>query len=294
MSRVAILGSTGMLGSTLTKYLSNGQNQVLEFNRAGKPVVSGNFSKVLDITNEQSVDEFLNHDNFDYVVNGIGLIKQLINDDSEADINLAYKVNSDFPFILNEYSENSSTPVFQIGTDCVYSGSDGMYDESSKFDCTDIYGVSKVVGENRSKSLMTIRCSIIGHEVHSKVSLMDWFLNQPLRASVKGFTNHYWNGVTTLDFAKIIEGIISTGNLIPGTTHLIPANRLSKYELLEIISQNFKREDISIEAFEAPEFINRTLSTIYPDRNSDLWSAAGYNQPPTVQEMIKNYALWSK
>jgi dTDP-4-dehydrorhamnose reductase len=123
---------------------------------------------------------------------------------------------------------------------------------------------------------------------------MDWFLNQPLNAHVKGFTNHHWNGVTTLDFAKIIEGIISTGSLIPGITHLIPANQLSKYELLEIISRNFKRADISIEAFEAPESVNRTLSTIYPGRNSDLWTAAGYTEAPTVQEMVKNYALWSK
>jgi dTDP-4-dehydrorhamnose reductase len=294
MSKIAILGSTGMLGSALTKYLSNSNNQVLEFNRSGNPVETGNSAKVLDISNEQSIEEFLNHDELDYVINGIGLIKQLINDDSEADVELAYKVNSDFPSMLNEFSIQSSTPVIQIGTDCVYSGTKGAYNEMSEFDCTDIYGLSKVAGENSSKSLMTIRCSIIGHEFLSKVSLMDWFLSQPLNAFVRGFTNHHWNGVTTLDFAKIVQGVISSGNFISGTTHLIPANQLSKYELLRSVAQNFSRLDISIEPVEASTTVNRTLSTIYPDRNSDLWTNAGYTQPPTVQEMVQNYALWSE
>lgn len=294
VSKIAILGSTGMLGSALTKYLSGGQNEVFEFNREGKAVVAGNVSKVLDVTNEKSICEFIIHRKFDFVVNGIGLIKHLINDDLEDDIDLAYNLNSNFPFILNDYSEDTSTPVIQIGTDCVYSGSDGMYNESSEFDCTDIYGQSKMAGESRSKTLMTIRCSIIGHEIQSKVSLMDWFLNQQEGAQVQGFTNHYWNGVTTLEFARIVGGVIATGNVIRGTTHLVPADQVSKYELLKLIAQDFNRLDILIEPVEAPISVNRTLSSIYPERNSDLWSAAGYNQPPTVQEMLQNYALWSK
>lgn len=283
-----------MLGSALTKYLSQEQNEVFEFNRLGKAIVPGNVSRVLDITNEKSIDEFLVQENFNYVINGIGLIKQLIDVDSDADMNLAYRVNSDFPLILNEYSEETSTPVIQIGTDCVYSGREGVYDESSEFDCTDIYGLSKVAGESRSKSLMTIRCSIIGHEIQSKVSLMDWFLNQQKGAQVQGFTNHYWNGVTTLEFARIVGGVIATGNVIRGTTHLVPADQVSKYELLKLIAQDFNRLDILMEPVESPISVNRTLSSIYPERNSDLWLAAGYNQPPTIQEMVQNYALWSE
>jgi dTDP-4-dehydrorhamnose reductase len=245
------------------------------------------------VSDESSVNTFLVGNRFDFVVNGIGLIKQLINDDSENGKKMAYLVNSDFPSILNDFSIQTSTPVIQIATDCVYSGTKGAYDELSEFDCTDTYGLSKVEGESRSKSLMTIRCSIIGRELHSKVSLMDWFLNQDVAVSVKGFTNHFWNGVTTLEFAKITAGIISAGDVSEGTTHLIPADQVSKYDLLKIFSHYFKRTDISIEEFEAETAVNRTLSTNYPDRNSKLWANAGYNRVPTVQEMVKNYALWS-
>lgn len=283
-----------MLGSAVTRFLTQEPNEVIEFNRAGIPVIAGNSAQPLNLEDESSVNRFLENNQFDFVINGIGLIKQLIDKNTESDTKLAYLVNSEFPAILNDFSIQTSTPVIQIATDCVYSGIDGNYDEASNFDCTDVYGRSKVDGENRSKSLMTLRCSIIGHEIHSSVSLMDWFLNQKNGAQVRGFTNHYWNGITTLEFARIVSGVIETGNVISGTTHLIPANKVSKFELLTLLSQNFDRSDIIIEAFEAQESINRTLSTIYPARNSDLWSAAGYNHSPTVQEMVQNYALWSK
>lgn len=283
-----------MLGSTVAKFLTMEQYEVFEFNRIGKPVVPGNSARTLDVSDESSVDTWTKYNRFDFVVNGIGLIKQLINEESESDRKLAYTVNSDFPSILNDFSLQTSTPVIQIGTDCVYSGVEENYDENSIFDCSDIYGLSKVEGESRSKSLMTLRCSIIGHEINSNVSLLDWFLHQDVAASVKGFTNHFWNGVTTLEFAKIIAGIIVSGSIIQGTTHLIPADQVSKYELLEIFSKCFNRADISIEPFEASATVNRTLSTIYPGRNSDLWGSAGYTHPPTVYEMVQNYALWSR
>jgi dTDP-4-dehydrorhamnose reductase len=260
----------------------------------GKPIISHNSARKLDVEDISSLDVFLANSRFDFVINGIGLIKQLIDYNSERDAKLAYVVNSEFPAILDDFSIRTSTPVIQIGTDCVYSGSRGKYDEESQFDCTDVYGHSKVEGESRSKSLMTLRCSIIGHEIKSNVSLMDWFLKQPVGAKVKGFTNHYWNGITTLEFSRVISGVIATGNVIPGTTHLIPANQVSKFELLTILSRYFDRGDVEIEAFEAEESINRTLSTIFPERNSDLWGGAGYNQPPTVQEMVQRYSLWTR
>jgi dTDP-4-dehydrorhamnose reductase len=72
-----------MLGSALTKFLTTDLTQVWEFNRTGKPIISGNISRVLDVTNEASLEDFLKTKSFDYVINGIGLIKQLIRDESE-------------------------------------------------------------------------------------------------------------------------------------------------------------------------------------------------------------------
>lgn len=294
MSKIAILGSTGMLGSTLARFLTTEKNEIYEFSRKGIAVVKGNRSGVFDVTSENSLLEFSSKHRFDFAINAIGLIKQLINEDDSSVVNLAYAVNRDFPAFLNQYSIQTSTPIIQIGTDCVYSGQDGDYNESSKFDCTDVYGKSKVEGENLSQSLLTIRSSIVGHELSTSISLMDWFTSQPNKAEIKGYTNHYWNGVTTLDFSRIVQGVIDSGAFFSGTFHLVPADKLSKYELLKEFADSLDRMDLTIEPFVAEISVNRTLSTLFPEKNSKLWAQAGYNQPPTVKEMVNNYALWSR
>jgi dTDP-4-dehydrorhamnose reductase len=223
----------------------------------------------------------------------MGLIKQNIDDNSEKDVSEAYLVNSELPRELNEFATETSTPIIQIGTDCVYSGRSGNYSEDSEFDCNDVYGLSKVSGESESKSLMTIRCSIIGHENKTPVSLMDWFLSQNDDARVKGYTNHYWNGVTTLAFAQVVDGIIRHSTFSPGVVHLVPRDQISKFDLLNILAKQFGREDIDIRSFETELAINRTLATLFPDRNAQLWRHAGYNEVPSISELIKDYAEWS-
>jgi dTDP-4-dehydrorhamnose reductase len=246
-----------------------------------------------DAVQGQPIREYLEREHFDLVVNAVGLIKQLINEGNREDTKIAYLINSDLPCELNAYAKHSSTPIIQIGTDCVYSGLQGNYSEDSEFDCNDLYGLSKVSGELESKSIMTIRCSIIGHEVKSSVSLMEWFLSQPVSTSINGYTNHIWNGVTTLTFARVIHGVISKNTYSPGTIHLVPKDQISKFELLQILAEKFGRQDIEIKEFEAEIGVNRTLATLFPHKNEQLWLNAGYTQVPSIAELIQEYAEWS-
>ena len=215
-----------MLGSTLANYLTPLFDQVVEINRSGSPVVHDNKVLRFDATQDTSIKGYLHSEQFDFIINAIGLIKQNIDNNARRDIVAAYLVNSDLPRDLNDFAKQTSTPIIQIGTDCVYSGRSGNYTENSNFDCDDIYGLSKVSGEAESKSLMTIRCSIIGHENRTPVSLMDWFLSQRNSAEVRGYTNHFWNGVTTLSFARVVEGIIRQNTFSPGIVHLVPRDQL--------------------------------------------------------------------
>ena len=214
-----------MLGSTLTRYLTPLVDEVVEINRSGTSIVNENRVLTFDAVQGRPIREYLERERFDLVVNAVGLIKQLINEGNQEGVKIAYLINSDLPRELNAYAKDSSTPIIQIGTDCVYSGLKGNYSEDSEFDCNDLYGLSKVSGEHESKSIMTIRCSIIGHEVKSSVSLMDWFLSQPASTSINGYYNHIWNGVTTLTFARVIHGIISKNTYSPGTIHLVPKDQ---------------------------------------------------------------------
>jgi dTDP-4-dehydrorhamnose reductase len=122
---------------------------------------------------------------------------------------------------------------------------------------------------------------------------MDWFLTQPRSATVRGYTNHHWNGVTTLAFARVIEGVICQKTFSPGTLHLVPKDQISKFELLQILAEEFGRTDIKINPFQTEFGVNRTLVTHFPDKNERFWFNAGYTQVPSITELIKEYAEWS-
>jgi len=294
MINVAVLGSTGMLGSTLTRCLENNSTTVYEFNRAGISVTKKNESRKLDVVTDNDITKSFYGIKLDYIINCIGLIKQLINIKDPNSIKLAYKINSDFPLKLNNFAKSSGIPVIQIGTDCVYSGEVGAYAEDQPHDPTDVYGITKSMGEIESSSTMIVRCSIIGKEIESSNSLLSWVLSQNTNFRINGFTNHFWNGVTTLHFSQIISGIIESETYMNGVFHLVPDGFVSKYELIKLIAKKFGRSDLQVSKFEAETEINRSLITINPQRNLSLWQNGGYNIIPTIEEMVSTYALWTK
>jgi len=290
MVNVAVLGSTGMLGSTITRGLENNSMTVYEFNRSGISITKKNESRKLNVATDNDVTKSFSGLKLDYIINCIGLIKQLINLKDQDSIKLAYNINAEFPSKLTNFAKSLGIPVIQIGTDCVYSGRIGGYAEDEPHDPTDIYGITKSMGEIESSATMIIRCSIIGKELRTSNSLLSWVLSQTHNSRINGFTNHLWNGVTTLHFSQIVSGIIESGTYKEGVFHLVPHNVVSKYELISLIAKEFERSDLQISKFEAELPVNRSLITIYPERNLQLWSNGGYNRIPTVAEMVSTFA----
>ena len=281
-----------MLGSTLTRVLENKIETVYEFNRSGISVTGNNEAKSIEVTSDNSILDCFKGLEFDYIVNCIGMIKHLINESDQNSVNLARKINSEFPADLNTYANRLNIPVIQVGTDCVYSGKSGLYSESDSHEPLDTYGLTKNIGEQTSADSMLIRCSIVGKELKSNNSLLEWVLSQPKAALIKGYVNHIWNGVTTLHFSQIISGVIKSGTYKPGIMHLVPKDIVNKYELINLISLNFGRSDLQISQFEAEIPINRSLITNNPEQNLQLWSNGGYNEVPTIAEMVSTYAKW--
>lgn len=294
MVNVAVLGSTGMLGSTLTRGLENNSTNVYEFNRSGISVTKKNESRKLDVVTDKDFTKSFNGLKLDYIINCIGLIKQLINIKDQDSIKLAYNINAEFPPKLNNLAKSLGIPVIQIGTDCVYAGKVGAYSEDQPHDPTDVYGLTKSMGESELNSTMVIRCSIIGKEISTSNSLLSWVLAHSKNSKINGFTNHFWNGVTTLHFSRIISGVIKSGTYKSGVVHLVPKNIVNKYDLIKLIASNFGRSDLQINQFEAEVPINRSLTTINPEQNLQLWNNGGYNDLPTIAEMVATYAKWSE
>ncbi len=286
---ITVLGASGMLGSMLVDYLSPRHTVIatvrdIRPTRPELPVIW----KRLEVTRNYQNTQYLLWNAIrcaDVIINAIGVTGKRSNSGSMA-------INFMLPSLLSSMSK--TRPIIQIATDCVFDGKTGNYTEESYCNATDEYGVSKRMGEIKDVNFHNLRCSIIGPEPYeTPVNLLGWFLSQPKRSTVKGYTNHYWNGITTLHFAKICDGLINNGmNGLPNIQHVVPADSVSKYELLCLFRDYF-RPDITVEPCEV-ERIDRTLKTQYQLSNTALWRMAGYERPPTIEIMIKELSEYLK
>jgi dTDP-4-dehydrorhamnose reductase len=298
-TRVIVLGASGMLGAMVVDYLS--QNEKLEVVGTVRTIevrdqLASRLSAVdwrtFDVIDrETTTAQLAALGRSEWIVNAIGLIKPYIKDDNSLEIQRALLVNSQFPHWLGEVATSWKSTVLQIATDCVYAGTKGNYIETDKHDAIDVYGKTKSLGEAFDEATKILRCSIVGPELKGHVSLLDWFRKQKSGAKLNGFTNHNWNGVTTLHFAKICEGIITHRPNLARMQHVIPSGQISKFELVSSFARSFNRPDVEITPTVAATEINRTLGTTNADKNLELWDAAGYRgTPPTVPQMVEELA----
>jgi len=298
--KVIVLGGTGMLGSMVIDYLSSAPGLVVtgtvrtEGLAVKCRVLFPHVNWVLFDANTSDLSGALSvMEGHKWLINAIGITKPLIRDDNLDEIERAVRINSLLPNYIARQAQVSGTLVLQIATDCVFSGGKGEYTESDKHDALDVYGKTKSLGEVPVPQIHHLRCSIIGPEPKEHKFLLDWFLGQPRNAGVNGFVNHPWNGLTTLHFAKICHGIITNKVNLPHLQHLVPLGEINKYELLQCFARCFRREDISIMIDEASTVVDRTLKTSNEVLNKHLWIAAGYSQPPSVEEMIVELANYN-
>lgn len=281
--RVIVLGSSGMLAMGIQHSLSQLGIQHEVIGRSTTPLK-------FDAASENAVD--FARDSLrrgDVVINCIGLTKAHINSESIHSIKSAIQVNSMFPNDLALAAEQIGFRVLQVATDCVFSGNNGGYSEDSPHDALDVYGKTKSLGESPSPNVVHLRCSLIGREAPGRNTLLyNWVTMQRHSARISGYTNHKWNGLTNQVFGKIVGGIIKGGLGLSGVAHLVPATTVTKAELVQMIATKENRLDIEIRPEQADSAIDRTLSTLNPSLNNDLFSLAGYSQPPSIEQMISD------
>ncbi|HUW17757.1 MAG TPA: sugar nucleotide-binding protein [Sedimentisphaerales bacterium] len=296
---VLILGASGMLGSMVTDFLSCDEDLSVtaavrspELIKKACECIKNVEWRLLEVEEEVgTVQQLCDLGKPDWVVNAIGVIKPYAHDDRAAEVERAILINAAFPHWLARTFDQAR--ILQIATDCVYSGNKGHYVERDKHDALDVYGKTKSLGEVLLPNVGHLRCSIIGPEPKSYVSLLEWFRRQPPDAKVSGFVNHLWNGVTTLHFAKICQGIIKNNTSLPRIQHVIPSGDITKHDLLRCFAQWYDRADIEITPTNAPIVIDRRLATENEELNAKLWKNAGYGvHPPTVEEMVEEMAAF--
>jgi len=244
MKTVVVLGSKGMAGSMIFSYCTSIHIPCMGFSR---PEFDVN-------TDWKSQLAFLN-DTY-IVINCIGLIPQKIKNTVE-NLQTYEAINTQFPHDLAHYCKEKGACLIHLSTNCVFEH--GPSSENTLPDATDTYGLTKARGE--PTSALVIRTSIIGPEPYGPfVSLLEWFLHST--SPVRGFTNHIWNGITTLELAKVIAHLVKEP-IEPKVLHLFSPACVSKHELLCIIQKVYKTP-VEIIPFVTNDDMNTTLHSVYP------------------------------
>jgi dTDP-4-dehydrorhamnose reductase len=214
----------------------------------------------------------------DVVINCVGVIKQL---PAAKDPLTCIAVNALFSHQLAKICVDVGARMVQISTDCVFSGQKGSYVESDFPDCDDLYGRTKLLGEVDCPHAVTLRTSIIGHELNRSVSLIDWFLEQ--EGKVKGFTRAIFSGFPTVEMARIIAEVVIPRPELRGLYHVSSAP-ISKYELLCLVREEYGKT-IEIEPYDG--FVcDRSLDS------SRFREATGYVPPKWPELVVRMHAEW--
>jgi len=243
--RIIVLGSTGLIGNTITKFFLN-QSKYETFgilrdlekisffdNRYHK-----NFIHIDNILDFEKFEKILIKLKPKLIINCLGITNKFLKNNFKS-VEESIKINALFPRRLHEICSKIDVRLIHLSTDCVFSGRKGSYKEDDIPDPLDIYGRSKLLGELNYSNSLTIRKSVIGHEFLSRNGLLEWFLNK--KETVEGYKNAIFSGLTVLELAKIIDQYIIPNKKLSGIIH-VAGNPISKYELLHLISIEYQKK----------------------------------------------------
>ncbi len=280
MTKILVLGATGMLGSAVADAIKSSEFELLTASRTSGIRFDAESLEVEDLFKAAGLSSG------DYVANCVGLTKSRIDEVSLASRSSAVRLNIDFPAELARLAEATGVKILQVATDCVYSGQIGSYSESSPHDPLDVYGKTKSLGEIPSPNVMHLRCSLIGPEIGRNSLFFEWVRQQPKGAQISGYTDHLWNGLSSKVFGKVVVGILTHELFRPGVQHLVPADQVTKDQLVRLELDALRRNDVEVTSTTSPKAVDRTLSTENPDFNQQLFAAAGYSALPTISQMV--------
>lgn len=250
--KILILGGTGMLGHVLLRYFH--ENPGCDVYATARNIVevpmyfprdtAGRFvQENIEAGDLDAIERVLGSVRPDLVVNCIGIIKQLpmANDPVPA-----ITINALLPHRIAIACKEANARMVHISTDCVFDGRKGMYEENDNPAPEDLYGRTKLLGEVDYPHCVTLRTSIIGHELKGRYGLIEWFLGESGR--VRGYTRAIYSGFPTIEFARIVKDFVLPDEGLTGVYH-VSSDPISKFDLLELVARGYRKE-IEIEPFE--------------------------------------------
>ena len=291
--RVLVIGIGGMLGHKLWQVFDSRFDAwgttLFEFSRLER---FGIFSpertiQRVNVTNFDSLTKTFSVVRPDIVVNAVGIIKQV---PEAKDPIISLEINSLFPHRLYHLCQAVGARLIHMSTDCVFSGNKGMYTEQDQPDASDLYGQSKYLGELTQPGSLTVRTSIIGRELSTTNSLIEWFLSQRGK-QIRGFSKALFTGFPTLVLAEILADIVEDHPDLTGLYH-VSSDAIDKHKLLSLLRDAFEI-DIEIEPADEVQIDRRLDSSKFRQETGFV----PLSWPELVQKMANDptpYDQWRK
>jgi dTDP-4-dehydrorhamnose reductase len=280
--KILVIGGGGMLGHKLVQTFNDQfdvwttlKGKFSDYEKYG--IFDENKTiEAVDIEEFESVENVVKKIKPQVIINAVGIIKQL---PSSKNVVKTLSINSIFPHKLVEVADRYSAKLIQISTDCVFDGEKGNYTEEDVSNATDVYGKSKNLGEIVGANCLTLRTSIIGRELQTSHSLVEWFLSSRGK-KIKGFSNAIYSGFPTIVLADIIADLIHNHKDLAGLYH-VSGEPINKLELLKLLNKEYRAE-VEIEPFD--DFrIDRSLDS------SKFRQEIGFS-PASWEKMIERMA----
>jgi dTDP-4-dehydrorhamnose reductase len=258
--KILVLGISGMLGSTAFRLLQSEHGHTVHGTARSADIRKHFGADALerihtgvDVTDTDALLMVLDQVRPELVMNCIGVVKQLA---SAKDPLVALPLNALLPHRLARCCALVGARLVHVSTDCVFTGQGGAYTEASFPDADDLYGRSKLLGEVDYPNAITLRTSIIGHELGSCNGLVEWFLSQ--EGQVRGFNRAIFSGLPTDELTRVVARHVMPRPDLHGVWH-VSAAPISKFDLLQLVRRAYGRDTV-IEA-DCSLVIDRSLDS---------------------------------
>ncbi len=231
--KVLVIGGSGFVGSHLMRYFScHGTSSSGE---------SG-FLK-LDITDTKSVSKILKIENPDLVINSSGLTNV---DYCEMHQDEAIRVNGYAVENIANAVEEVGAALCHISTDYVYSGEGCNYTEEDKTGPINVYGKSKLIGEEllmgRKSIVLRISTPYGFNITKKKVTFLEFIVsNLSAKKQVKIVDDQFTTPTFLDEIPVVIEKLHNLNKT--GIYNLGSSNCLSRFEFSKMVATAFNLND---------------------------------------------------
>jgi dTDP-4-dehydrorhamnose reductase len=274
--KVLVLGATGLLGNAVFRSLSKMPGAEVtgtvrqETARAlFDPALGARLTVVGNIEDPAQQAALFDALHPDVVVNCVAVGRP-----APADPMRSVAVYAVLPQRLSQLCSRTGARFIQISSDGVFAGHRGAYTEADVPDADDVYGTSKLLGEVDAPHAVTLRTSIIGHELQGGSGLLEWFLSQ--QGECRCFTRAIFSGFPTIVLADMIRDIVIPRPDLCGIYH-VATRPISKFDLLLLVAGRYGKS-INLIADDRPA----------PDRSlvADRFARATGYKPPDWPALV--------